>query len=56
MVGRVRSAAVVGLDAVPVTVEAHFGPGLPVFSIIGSSGPAAREAADRVRTALARWA
>jgi magnesium chelatase family protein len=53
MVHAVRTAAVIGLDAVPVTVEAHVGPGLPGLQLIGSSGAAAREAAERVRAALA---
>lgn len=53
MVGRARTVAVVGLDAVTVTVEAHAGNGLPGFSVIGSSGAAAGQAADRVRTGLA---
>lgn len=52
MVGRARTVAVVGLQAVPVTVEAHMGNGLPGFHVIGSSGAAAGQAADRVRTAL----
>lgn len=52
MVARVRSVAIVGLDPVAVTVEAHVGPGLPGLHIIGSAGSAARESADRVRTAL----
>lgn len=52
MVARARSVAVVGLEAVPVTVEAHIGQGLPGFQLIGSSGTAGREAADRVRAAL----
>ncbi len=52
MLGRARSVAVVGLRAVSVAVEAHVGAGLPAFSIIGSSGAAASQAADRVRTAL----
>ena len=52
MVGRARTIAVVGLDAVPVTVEAHAGNGLPGFGVIGSSGSAAGQAAERVRTAL----
>lgn len=52
-VGRARSVAVVGLRAVTVTVEAAVGPGLPGFSVIGSSGSAAFQAADRVKTALA---
>jgi magnesium chelatase family protein len=37
---------------VPVTVEAHAGNGLPGFHVIGSAGSAARQAAERVRTAL----
>ena len=45
--------AVVGLDAVPVTVEAHVGGGLPTWSVIGATGGPAGHAADRVRTALA---
>ncbi|MDQ3709580.1 MAG: YifB family Mg chelatase-like AAA ATPase, partial [Actinomycetota bacterium] len=48
-----RTVAVVGLEAVAVTVEAHVAGGLPGFSVIGSWGPAAGQAADRVRTALA---
>ncbi|MDQ3530738.1 MAG: YifB family Mg chelatase-like AAA ATPase [Actinomycetota bacterium] len=48
-----RTVAVVGLEAVTVTVEAHVAGGLPGFSVIGSWGPAAGQAADRVRTALA---
>jgi len=51
-IGRARTAAVVGLRAVTVTVEAHVGPGLPGFHVIGASGTAAGQAADRVRTAL----
>ena len=53
MLGRAQTVAVVGLDALPVTVEAYIGPGLPGLHLIGSSGAAAREAADRVKTALA---
>ncbi|MPZ73981.1 MAG: YifB family Mg chelatase-like AAA ATPase [Nitriliruptorales bacterium] len=52
MVGRASTVAVVGLEAVPVTVEAHAGNGLPGFHVIGSSGVAAGQAAERVRTAL----
>jgi len=50
--GRARSVAVVGLQAVTVTIEAHVGGGLPCVTVIGSSGPTAREAVHRVRTAL----
>ena len=52
MVGRARTVAVIGLDTVAVTVEAHAGNGLPGFHVIGSSGSAAGQAAERVRTAL----
>ena len=52
MVARASTVAVVGLEPVPVVVEAHVGAGLPGFSVIGSSGPAAGQAVHRVRTAL----
>lgn len=52
LLGRTRSVAVVGLEAVAVTIEAHVGGGLPGLTVIGSSGSAAREAVHRVRTAL----
>jgi len=52
MIGRARTVAVIGLRAVAVAVEAHVGPGLPSFCVIGSSGTAAHEAALRVRTSL----
>jgi magnesium chelatase family protein len=51
--GRARSIALVGLEAVPLTVEAHVGSGLPGLHIIGAAGEAAGHAANRVRTALA---
>lgn len=50
--GRARSVAVVGLAAVAVTIDAHVGGGLPGVAVIGSSDAAAREASQRVRTAL----
>jgi magnesium chelatase family protein len=53
VVGVARTVALVGLDAVGVTVEAHAGNGLPGFHVIGSSGLAAGQGAERVRTALA---
>lgn len=52
MVGRATSVAVVGLEAVPVTVEAHVASGLPGLHVIGAGGTGTRDAADRVRTAL----
>ncbi len=52
MLGRARTVAVVGLRTVGVTVEAHVSKALPGFSVIGSHGAAAHQAADRVRAAL----
>ncbi|CAN5813819.1 YifB family Mg chelatase-like AAA ATPase [soil metagenome] len=51
-VGVARSAALVGLRAVTVTVEVSVSAGLPGFSLIGTTGTAGRQAADRVRAAL----
>jgi magnesium chelatase family protein len=52
VVGRARSAAVVGLAALEVNVEVSMSAGLPAFVVIGTVGSAARQAADRVRAAL----
>lgn len=52
-VGTARSAAVIGLRAVDVTVEVSVSAGLPGFAVIGVTGTAGRQAADRVRAALA---
>lgn len=52
MFNKVLSAALLGLEAVPVYVEADVSDGLPVFTMVGSLGPQVREAQDRVRTAL----
>lgn len=45
--------AVVGIDAVPVRVEAHARSGLPGVTIVGLPGAAVREARERVRSAAA---
>lgn len=52
-VARVGAVALVGLDAHRVTVEAEATGGLPGFTVLGASGAAGREAAERVRAALA---
>ena len=52
MYSQIRSAALCGLEAVPVRVEADVSDGLPGITIVGSVGAKVREAADRVRTAL----
>ena len=48
----VLSAAISGVEAFPVCVEADVSDGMPVFSIVGSVSHQVREGQDRVRTAL----
>ena len=48
----VASRALAGVEAPPVTVEVHLGPGLPAFHIVGLPDAEVREAKDRVRAAL----
>jgi magnesium chelatase family protein len=49
---RLRSRAQFGIDAPPVTIEAHVTGGLPALAIVGLPETAVREARDRVRSAL----
>ncbi len=49
---RVCSAALFGLSATPVTVEADVSSGLPRFQIVGLPDAAISEARDRVRAAM----
>lgn len=53
MLAQIASAAVVGMNAIPVLVEVHVGNGLPSTSFVGLPDAAVREAKDRVRAALA---
>lgn len=53
MLAFTRSFAVVGVDAVPVTVEVDVAPGLPQWVIVGLAASAVREARERVSAALA---
>src|SRR5919106_6996823 len=46
------SRALVGMQALPVTVEVHLANGLPSFAIVGLPEAEVREARDRVRAAL----
>ena len=48
----VLSAAISGVEAVPVWVEADVSDGMPVFSMVGHVTAQVKESADRVRTAL----
>ena len=52
MLAMVPSATIVGLDAMPVSVEADVGSGLPSFSIVGLPDAAVQEARERVRAAI----
>ncbi len=52
-VASVWGFALVGIDAVPVRVEAHARNGLPGVTIVGLPGAAVREARERVRSGAA---
>ncbi|MFC6714577.1 YifB family Mg chelatase-like AAA ATPase [Branchiibius cervicis] len=51
--GRTRAVAVMGIDGIPIEVEADSAPGLPAFTIVGMPDTACRQAPDRVRSAAA---
>ncbi|MEM7018784.1 MAG: magnesium chelatase domain-containing protein, partial [Pseudomonadota bacterium] len=48
----VHSRAQAGIDALPVTVEAHLTGGLTALAIVGLPEAAVKESKDRVRSAL----
>ncbi len=52
MLAKVLSATVVGLEALPVSVEVDVGPGLPSFTIVGLPDAGVQEARERVRSAI----
>lgn len=53
MLAKITSAAVIGLDAVPITVEVDIAAlGLPSFQIVGLPDKAVEESKERVRAAL----
>ena len=49
---RALSFAVIGVEAVPVEVEADITQGLPAYTVVGLPGGAVRESGDRIRTAV----
>ena len=53
MLAAIRSAAVLGIDAVPVTVEVDAAKGLPSWTIVGLAAGAVKESRERVSAALA---
>ncbi|HET7696775.1 MAG TPA: YifB family Mg chelatase-like AAA ATPase [Vicinamibacterales bacterium] len=52
MLARVRSAAVFGIDATPVTIEVDIAFGLPGLTIVGLPDASVRESRDRIRSAV----
>jgi magnesium chelatase family protein len=53
MFAAVTSVALVGVDPIPVRVEAHVGGGRSSFGLVGLPDTAVREAKERVRSAVA---
>jgi len=52
MLSEMLSATVIGVDGVPVRVEADVAFGLPSLTIVGLAGSAVQEARERVRSAI----
>ena len=52
MLARIRSAAVLGIDAYPVDVEVDISNGLPSFSTVGLPHGAVKEGRERVSAAF----
>src|SRR5258708_1730702 len=52
MLACMRSAAVFGIEAPPVTIEVDVSVGLPSFTMVGLPDPSVRESRDRIRSAI----
>ncbi|MBP7793233.1 MAG: YifB family Mg chelatase-like AAA ATPase [Candidatus Goldbacteria bacterium] len=52
MLSKIKSAAILGIDAYEVEVEVDITFGLPTFSIVGLPDASVKEAKDRVRSAI----
>lgn len=52
MISKITSSAILGIDAIPVEVEADIANGLPSFTIVGLPDKTVDEAKDRVKTAI----
>jgi magnesium chelatase family protein len=52
MLAAAHSAAVLGIDAVDITVEVHVANGLPQWTLVGLAATAVKESRDRVSAAL----
>ena len=52
MISKVTSYALLGLDGIPVEVEADISRGMPKFDVVGLPDTAVKESKERVRTAI----
>ncbi len=52
MYAAVTSATLTGTFGTPIVVEAHIGPGIPGFTVVGLPDEGCRESRDRVRAAM----
>jgi magnesium chelatase family protein len=52
MLAKIKSSAVVGVEALPVIVEVDISNGLPAFSTVGLAEGAVRESRERVKAAI----
>lgn len=52
MAAKTFSAALIGLDAVPVEIEADIAPGLPAFNMVGLPDMTVKESRERIRAAF----
>lgn len=53
MLAAAHSAAVLGIDALDITIEVHVASGLPQWTLVGLAATAVKESRDRVSAALA---
>jgi len=52
MLARLQTAAVSGVEAIPVSVEVDVGGGLPGMTMVGLPDTSVRESRERVRSAI----
>jgi len=52
LLAKIKSSAVVGVEALPVTVEVDISYGLPTFATVGLAEGAVRESRERVKAAI----
>src|SRR3954468_3059974 len=52
MLSSLRSAALIGVEALPVVVEVDVSFGMPIFTMVGLPDASVRESRDRVKSAI----